>query len=171
MTAWLMSGWRLGRPWLHLLLRLALGGIFVYAGAVKLLDVRGFAVLISQYNLAPEWALGPLAVGLPILELAAGLGLLLDLRGSLTIVTALLLFFCGVLWFGVLQGLSVDCGCFSAEEHSAHDGLRQALVRDLVMLAAAAFLYWHKRAHRSTGVGPAWRFRHKPWQTKENARS
>jgi uncharacterized membrane protein YphA (DoxX/SURF4 family) len=166
-----MSGWRLGRPWLQLIVRLALGGVFVWAGLAKLLDVRGFAVLISQYNLAPDWALAPLAVSLPILEVVAGLGLMLGLRGSLSTITALLLFFCGVLWFGVLQGLSVDCGCFSAEEQSAHDGLRQALARDLVMLAGAAFLYWQKRADRPGANGPFWRSMHNPWQTKENARS
>jgi uncharacterized membrane protein YphA (DoxX/SURF4 family) len=162
---------RLGRPWLYLLLRLALGGVFVCAGALKLLDVRAFAMLISQYNLAPDWALGPLAVGLPILEVAAGLGLLLDMRGSLTLLTGLLLLFCGVLWFGVLQGLSVDCGCFSPAEQAEHDGLRQALRRDLIMLAGAAYLYLHKRANKADGSGPLWRSGLNPWQTKENAGS
>lgn len=166
-------GWRGGGAWLYLLLRLALGVVFIYAGAVKLLDVRAFAVLISQYNLAPEWALAPLAVGLPILEVAAGLGLVFDLRGSLTLLTGLLLLFCFVLWFGVLQGLSVDCGCFSADEQNAHDGLRQALARDLAMLAGAAYLYfykhWQKKERRAPAPGPRWRCLPNLSQPKENA--
>ena len=160
--------WGPGGRWLSILIRLVLGGIFVYAGLAKLMDVRGFAILISQYNLAPDWALGPLALGLPILELAAGVGLMLDLRGGLPLVTALLVFFCLVLWFGVLQGLDVDCGCFSPQDQDAHDGLRHALLRDLIMLATVAYLYFCKRGTSSALGGRGWGHFSNLLQLKEN---
>lgn len=153
--------------WVYLALRLALGVVFVYAGAVKLMDPKAFAITISRYGLAPDFLLAPAAIGLPALEVLAGLGLILEVRASLSLITAMLLMFATVLWFGVLQGLSIDCGCFSAEEQAGHDDLRTALQRDLMMLAAAAYLYfhrWRERARRNPG---GWRFDHLSISEKE----
>jgi uncharacterized membrane protein YphA (DoxX/SURF4 family) len=158
-----MAGW----PWPYLCARLALAAVFIYAGTAKLLDLAAFARVISQYNLAPEWALAPLAVGLPILEVVAGLGLLFDARGSLGLTTALLALFAVVLWFGVLQGLSVDCGCFSPAEQAEHDGLRQALLRDLIMLATAGYMYLWRKKRRPSQDKRSWRWRFNPMQAKE----
>ena len=142
--------------WLYLGLRLALGLVFIYAGTVKLMDPRAFALVLSHYGLVPSALLAPAALGLPALEVLAGLGLCLDLRGSLGIITGMLLVFMVVLWFGVLRGLEIDCGCFSAEEQAGHEGLRVALRRDLYMLAAAIYLYIHRWLSRTRreGGGP-----------------
>lgn len=134
------------RSWLYLLPRLGLGALFVYAGAAKLWDVQAFGVIIARYHLVPEPLLLPAAVGLPLLEVLAGLGLICGVRGSLTLLSALLVMFAGVLWFGVLEGLDIDCGCFAPQDLAEHDGLRQALYRDLALLAVAAYLYlWRWR--------------------------
>jgi uncharacterized membrane protein YphA (DoxX/SURF4 family) len=140
--------------WLYLGLRLGLGLVFAYAGAAKLLDIKAFGVIIARYGLVPEPLLLPAALGLPALEVLAGLGLALDLRGSLGAVTAMLAMFCGVLWFGILRGLEIDCGCFSAGELAQQDSLRQALHRDLAMLAAAAYLYSWRWFRGARWAGP-----------------
>lgn len=128
--------------WAYRLNRFVLAGIFIWAGAAKLLAPRSFAAVISQYGLVPEEFLVVIAIGLPVLELLAGIGLLFNLRASLEVVTGLLLLFIGVLWFGILQDLNVDCGCFSAAEQEKHAGLRTALYRDLVMLIQVFYLFW-----------------------------
>ncbi|MFZ5584322.1 MAG: MauE/DoxX family redox-associated membrane protein [Thermodesulfobacteriota bacterium] len=153
--------------WLYLGLRLALALVFVYAGAVKLMDPKAFALVVSRYGLAPDFLLAPVALGLPALEVLAGLGLILDLRGSLSAITAMLLMFAAVLWFGVLQGLSIDCGCFSAEEQAGHDGLRAALGRDLALLAVAAYLYLHRWRTRAARPAGGWRLVHPMLAKKE----
>ena len=68
--------WEDGLTWLYHFLRLALACIFIYAGVIKLLDPRAFAHAIAQYDLVPEGLLPLVAVGLPALELLAGLGLI-----------------------------------------------------------------------------------------------
>ncbi len=149
---WLFS------PWLYRLARWALGVVFIYAGTMKLMDPGGFATVIARYGMAPDFLVPVAALGLPALELVAGLGLMLDLRGSLSAILAMLLMFAVVLWFGVLQGLEIDCGCFSSSELAEHDSLRQALHRDLLMLALAAYLYlwrWRRRGARGTA---GWRY-------------
>ena len=112
-------GWEVGLTWLYHFLRLGLACIFIYAGFIKLLDPRAFAHAIAQYDLVPEGLLPLVAVGLPALELLAGLGLICEVRGSLTIIAILLLIFLVILGYAVWQNLDIDCGCFTADELDA----------------------------------------------------
>ena len=127
---------------LYGIIRILLAILFLYGGAVKLMDPRAFARIISSYNLVPEVLLPFAAVGLPLLEVAAGLALLCDIRGGLAAVSSLLSLFLVALGYGIMQGLEADCGCFGADDIVGRDGLRQAFSRDLVLLGIAVpFLY------------------------------
>lgn len=123
------------------LVRFSLGSIFIYAGFSKLLDPKAFAKVLSQYDLIPEGLLAPVSIGLPALEFLAGLGLIFAIRGSLSIIFGLLITFVIVLWYGILNNLNIDCGCFSPEEIKGYTSLRHALYRDIVMIAATVYLY------------------------------
>ncbi|MGB7918814.1 MAG: MauE/DoxX family redox-associated membrane protein [Desulfobacterales bacterium] len=133
--------------WISKLCRWGLGGIFIYAGSAKLLEPQTFAVFIEAYGLIPERLLMPVSIGLPALEVAAGIGLLFDIEGSLAAVAGLLGFFIAILGYGIWMGLDVDCGCFGPEdpEAAAFHGLRSSLYRDLVMLAGTFFMYGWRR--------------------------
>ena len=132
---------------LYQLCRLALGGIFIYAGCSKLLEPEPFAVLIDAFGIIPEGLLMPVAIGLPAIEVAAGFGLLFDVRGSLGTIAGLLVLFMVLVGYGILMGLDIDCGCFGPEdpEAEAFHGLRAALVRDLIMMMGVFFLYGYRR--------------------------
>lgn len=133
-------------PWPYRLVRFSLGGIFVFSGVVKLIDPKKFARTISEFNLVPEMLLPPVAIGLPAVELLAGLGLIFNIRGSLSAIFGLLIMFIIILWFGILKGLDIDCGCFSIGELKDHASLREAFHRDLVMVAAVFYLYLRRLA-------------------------
>lgn len=128
--------------WLPFLIRIGLGMVFVYAGITKLMDPKAFARIISQYDLLPEPFLPIAAIGLPLLELLAGIGLILSIRGSLSLVFTLLIFFIAILWYGILKDLNVDCGCFSGEELKGQASLWEAFYRDLIMTGAAIFIFY-----------------------------
>ena len=132
--------------WLYHGLRLGLACIFIYAGFIKLLDPRAFAHAMAQYDLIPEGLLPLVAVGLPALELLAGLGLIFEIRGSLTLMAILLLIFLVVLGYAVWQNLDIDCGCFTLDELDAADHVSTAFRRDLMMIAATLYLYWRRRS-------------------------
>ncbi len=138
--------WEVGLTWLYHFLRLSLACIFIYAGFIKLLDPRAFAHAIAQYDLIPEGLLPLVAVGLPALELLAGLGLIDEVRGSLTVIAVLLLIFLAILGYAVGQNLDIDCGCFTADELDAQHHVTTAFRRDLVMIAATLYLYWRRRS-------------------------
>lgn len=132
---------------IYKLTRWILGGVFIYAGSIKLLDPKTFAVLIDAYGIVPENLLMPLSIVLPALEVIAGFGLLFDIEGSLTLIACLTALFIAILSYGIWMGLDVDCGCFGAEdaEAKAFQGLRLSLYRDLVMLAGIVFTYGWRR--------------------------
>ena len=127
--------------WLYHILRLALALLFIYSGVTKLLNIPDFAYIIYEYHLVGNDYIYATAWSLASLEAVAGLALLVDMRGSLAVITAMLVMFVLVLQYGILKGLEVDCGCFGPEEIALHDSLRMALYRDLAMLAGIAFLY------------------------------
>ena len=137
--------WEVGLTWLYHCLRLGLACVFIYAGLIKLLDPRAFAHAIAQYDLIPEGLLPLVAVGLPVLELLAGLGLIFEVRGSLTLITVLLLLFLVILGYAVGHNLDIDCGCFTADELDAQNSVNTAFWRDLIMIGATIFLYWRRR--------------------------
>jgi uncharacterized membrane protein YphA (DoxX/SURF4 family) len=136
--------------WPYLLIRLALAVVFVYAGSLKLIDPKAFARTISHYGVVPEIFLPVVAIGLPAIEVLAGIALIFDLRQGLYCVSGLLLLFVAVLGYGVLNDMDIDCGCFGPEELADRRGLAHAFYRDLVLIGAAAFLHWARfvRDHR-----------------------
>lgn len=124
-----------------------LSALFIYAGIVKLQDPRIFATLIEAYGVLPEQLLMPVAVILPAIEVLAGIGLLLNIKGSLSAIVVLLMVFVVILAYGIWMGLDVDCGCFGARdpEAEAFHGLWVTLYRDLAMLAGIVFIYGWRR--------------------------
>jgi uncharacterized membrane protein YphA (DoxX/SURF4 family) len=119
--------------WPYRIVRVGLAVLFIYGGIIKLFDPKAFARTISGYDLVPELLLPVVAVGLPIIETASGIGLLLDIRGSLSLIAGLMGMFICVLGYGITLNLDVDCGCFGADDLAKQAGLAQAFWRDLAI--------------------------------------
>jgi hypothetical protein len=126
-------------------IRWLLACIFLYSGVVKLIDPQSFATVIAGYGLLPKALLFPVALVLPILEVVAGIGVMFAVRGSLAIITGMLVLFMVVLAYGISLGLDIDCGCFGPEDpEQAYKSLRVALGRDAVMMVAVVFVFWSR---------------------------
>jgi len=141
-----MKGFLASKP-LYVALRLVVGLLFVYAGALKLMDTNTFAVSIDAYGLVPWWVAKKLSYVLPMIEILAGIGTILDIRGALGMIVAQLLVFMAVLAYAHHLGLDVDCGCFGPSEGDAvHSGPGEALIRDMLLFGACLAMYWQRRA-------------------------
>lgn len=143
------------RTTIVLVVRIFLGAVFVYAGAGKVWDVRGFALIIEEFGVVPLWLLPYVALGLPVLEVLAGVGLIFNIRGSLSMITAMTVAFMAVLGYAIYEGLVIaDCGCFAAGElPSGYDdgsALREAFIRDVGLLAACCFLFFSSLRRKQT---------------------
>jgi uncharacterized membrane protein len=127
--------------WLQRIISFSLGAIFIYAGMTKLVAPKAFTRVISQYDLVPESLLAPVAIGLPVLEVLAGIGLFFTVRWSLSVIFGLLVMFVFILWYGILKNLDIDCGCFSPQELKSQASLWHAFYRDIAMIAATGYLF------------------------------
>jgi hypothetical protein len=97
-----------------------------------------------MYEVFPEQVLPLVAIVVPITEVLAGIGLILNIRGSLFLIAGLLAGFLAILSYGVLNDLTIDCGCSIPWESARHASLKSALLRDLIMFGMVIYLYiWH----------------------------
>ena len=91
-----------------------IGGLFIYAGAVKIIDPVEFARDIDNYKMLPWQPSVWLALYLPWLEIICGLALITRVffRGGVFIITALMSLFIIASIAAKTRGLDVSCGCF-----------------------------------------------------------
>ncbi len=130
-----------------IVLRIALGAIFVYAGYVKLKDPwELFALAISSYNLLPLKAVELVARTLPWAEVVIGLMLIagFQLRIAATACSLLLLVFFSLMVRAYAKGMEIACGCFGPGEVISW----RTLLRDGSMLAGSLLItmaaFWRR---------------------------
>jgi len=122
-----------------ILIRVALGAIFVYAGYVKLKEPwELFALAISSYNLLPLKMVELVARTLPWAEVVIGLMLIIgfQLRIAATACSLLLLVFFSLMVRAYAKGMEISCGCFGAGEVISW----RTLLRDGSMLAGSLLI-------------------------------
>ncbi len=135
--------------WVGLIARLIPGVVFLYAGAVKVVDVQAFAANIRAYQLV-GWDISVvLSYILPVLEIAAGLLLIVGLFtrwAAATTLLMLLMFMAGIVWVWS-QGINIDCGCFGTGGEVAADETQypQKLAENLGMSVLCGWLILRPR--------------------------
>ena len=124
------------------ILRVGLGGVFVFAGALKIFEPALFAVNISNYRMLPHEVINLFAIVIPWIELTTGLMLIMGVwvRASALVVGTLSLMFLIAIIYALARGLDISCGCFGTVQGSKV-GLKNLLL-DLVCLLAASWLVW-----------------------------
>lgn len=130
---------------LLLTLRLILAGVFGLAGIAKLLDRPGSRQSMREFGV-PAALAGPLAIGLPVAELACAVALVPGAYawwaavGGLTLLAA----FTVAILANLARGRTPDCHCFG-RIHSEPVGW-PTVARNVVLMGMAAFV---------SGQGPA----------------
>jgi uncharacterized membrane protein YphA (DoxX/SURF4 family) len=127
---------------LILLLRVAVGGLFLWAGGAKIGHADVFAAQIAAFGLVPHALIAPLAVMLPFVEVLLGAYLVLGLytRVAAIIAVVQLAIFATAIGTAVARGLSLSCGCFGPGDKSVTSWPEVA--RDLAFAAVAALVAW-----------------------------
>lgn len=104
-------------PVVILAVRLAMAGVFVSGGLHQWRDRAMFAAVVEGYALLPRALVAPVALLLPLAEMATGLLLLWPATGPIGALTGLCLL-CGVslaVVINLLRGRrDIDCGCGGA---------------------------------------------------------
>jgi uncharacterized membrane protein YphA (DoxX/SURF4 family) len=120
---------------------IAVGALFVYAGAIKAIDPVEFARDIDNYKMLP-WPMSvALALYLPWLEIFCGLALITHrlFRGSVFLVTGMMSVFIIASIVARSRGLDVSCGCFG--HASKYLNFSWHLVLDFLLLGGLLLLW------------------------------
>jgi len=123
-----------------LLCRLAVGGVFLAAGVLKVGDHNGMVSAVDAYKVIPSSLVDAVAWMLPLLEITVGVMLLIGLatRVAAWTVTAMLVAFLIGIIQAKIRGLEIDCGCFATGQAPKEGGIPWLdIVRDLALLAAS----------------------------------
>ncbi|MCW2811928.1 MAG: hypothetical protein JWP61_2386 [Friedmanniella sp.] len=137
-------------PWISTLVRLLLGGVFLTAGGLKAIDPSSSVAAVRAYQLLPEGLVTVVGWGLPFVEIALGLLLVVGVltRGVAVVTGTLLCVFIVAVVSAAARGLSIDCGCFGgggdvAPGQTSYTG---EIIRDLGLLGLGAWLVWRPRS-------------------------
>ena len=135
--------------WTLLLLRLLIGGVFIYASIDKIAHPGQFAHAIENYRILPWFLINIFAIILPWIELVSGVLLIAGvwLNGSAITISALLLIFIIAITAGLLRGLDISCGCFNTTG-GQKIGL-SLIIKDVVLLLITIHIYNSRRVHQS----------------------
>ena len=117
-----------------------IGGLFIYGGAVKVIDPAEFARDIDNYKMLPWQSSVWMALYLPWLEIFCGLALIVRVlyRGSVFILTALMALFIVITIMAKARGLDISCGCFG--HASKYLSFAWHLVLDFLLLGGLVLL-------------------------------
>ena len=133
-----------------LLARLFLGGVLVYAGAVKIPRPLTSERAVQAYEIFPMELAGWIGLALPYLEVVLGVLLILGLftRVSAALSTLLMLALIIVISQAWARGLTIDCGCFGGGGQIGAEETKypQEIARDASFALAGAWLWWRPRS-------------------------
>lgn len=104
----------LAHPWLNLVLRFSVGGVFAYAAVEKVLHPGAFAIAVRAYKLIPFSLSNLFAIALAWSELFAAAMLILGIltRKAAGAIFILLIVFIAAISAVLVRGMVIDCGCF-----------------------------------------------------------
>jgi len=141
--------------WIIVLLRLVVGGVFIYAGITKIANPQAFADSVATFKVLPDGLINLLALALPPFEILVGAMLVIgyELRVASFASIFLTVVFAFALGQALLRGLEVDCGCFGSGKPSVWKTWI-SLGRDLLLLTAA-FLIYRKQTRKGLEGGYA----------------
>jgi len=128
--------------WLVFVLRLFLGGLFVYAGSTKFINPQAFGDSIATFKMLPPQVINIVALGLPPFEVLVGLMLVSnwEARAASLAAGGLSIVFGIALGQALIRGFPVDCGCFGSAEPSFSKTLG-AFGRAIFLMITSYYLF------------------------------
>ena len=131
-------------PWLATGARLIIGAVFVVAGVLKVPDPAAAVRAVRDYRLLPESLVAPVAFGLPVVEIAVGLALLIGVfvRTAAVAAAVLLVVFLAAVASAWGRGLQIDCGCFGdgGQVAAGETAYPAEILRDTALMGLALAL-------------------------------
>jgi protein-disulfide isomerase len=144
--------WSVVRPWLGTLARLLLGVVWIWASLPKLAHPLVFTQAVRAYDATPEWLSKAIGYGLPVLELALGVMLIVGVTVRIAAAASGVLFV--IFAIGLIQAslrdIKLTCGCFGGGGPTdGNTSYTLDILRDVGLLVVAAYLVVWSVTHLS----------------------
>jgi uncharacterized membrane protein YphA (DoxX/SURF4 family) len=137
------------REWLGTAARLLTGGVWIWAGAIKLPHPDQSVLAVRAYQLLPGDTATTVGHLLPVLEVVVGACLVLGVLTRGAAVVSGLLFVAFIIGIASVwaRGIAIDCGCFGngGYDPDAASKYPWEIARDVGLLALSAYLLWQGR--------------------------
>ena len=132
---------------IELLFRIIVGGIFFYAGFLKINDLQLFELSIRNYQILNDPWVGILAMTLPPLEIILGISILIKFlyQGALLIACMTMIVFIASLLSLLARNIDINCGCLGLNT-SVHI---QIMIDILIVLMCIFLMKYGKRITRN----------------------
>ncbi|MGD9344855.1 MAG: MauE/DoxX family redox-associated membrane protein [Candidatus Aminicenantes bacterium] len=137
------------KPYILWIIRLAVGGIFIWAGLLKVADPLEFAQDIANYRILSRDLSFLIALVLPWLEILCGVLVIIGIfrTASALLLSGLLSLFLLLITVTLIRGLDVNCGCFGSIGRHVDFWL---LVTDIVLLFLTLNIFADSLGRRKT---------------------
>lgn len=133
-------------PVVGLVLRVVVGGLWIWAGLAKIADPYGAVLAVRAYQLLPGEVAEVVGRVLPSLELVVGVALVAGLLTRASAAVSALLFVAFIVGIASVwsRGILIDCGCFGGGgfDPDAAEKYPWEIARDTALLAASLLLAW-----------------------------
>lgn len=129
---------------INLILRLSIGGYFIYASYSKIIDPFTFIEQIRAYEMVPDPINTIMGLFLPWVELFCGIGMILGIFivPSSVLISGMLLVFIIALSSAISRGLEINCGCTGGGKEDGSNLVKQLLI-DIPMFLGSLFLSFY----------------------------
>ncbi len=121
----------------ELLFRLIIGGIFIYAGILKVIDISTFELSIRNYKILNDPWVAIVALTLPPLEIITGTCIVFKFlyQGALAVICFILIIFITALTSLLFRNIDINCGCLGL-----NTTIHIQILIDVSILTACIFL-------------------------------
>lgn len=135
-----------------LLLRLTMGGLFMYASLHKIRNTTQFKDAVANYEILPYWMINITSIILPWLEFLIGALLIVGIfvRSCAILQCSLLITFILAISLNIARGLEIYCGCFTENSTISSTNYWHIIFNGiLLMMVAILFILERRRfSHR-----------------------
>ncbi len=130
----------------YVVVRIALGLVFITAAAPKMWRPDEFADAVNNYRILPYFLVNRSAITLPWVEMLFGLFLVFGFRvkAASLATTILLAVFLSAILSAWARHIDISCGCFGTGAGSPPISWHE-VVRDALFLAMSLFVYLRRR--------------------------
>lgn len=124
-------------------LRIVLGALFIFSGAMKLRDPMAFYDAVNSFRLLEDPLISLTVLAVPCFEIIVGLLVVFGVwaRTAMTFYLGSLVVFTALILLSWMRGLDISCGCFGG---SGDTNYPVKVLTNVAHIVMASWVWWRE---------------------------